>query len=143
MSELYIDPSRVFFSIVSLMMFCVRYLRWWYYCQLIKWQSMWIVATNSDRLWVAIRTCKSKLFSKYFYLWSPTFWFWSVKIWYLKISVQAQTLKAAMQNYFKKSCLKDFKFLIEDLWSFTTNVLWNQTFSSLFIAIDWFTQSEI
>ena len=30
------------------------------------------------------------------------FWFWSVKIWYLKLCIQAQTLKAAVQNYLRK-----------------------------------------
>ena len=37
---------------------------------------------------------------------SAPFWFWSVKICYLKLSIQAQTLKAIIQNYFKKIAFK-------------------------------------
>ena len=80
---------------------------------------------------------KTKIVGKYLYYSSATFWFWSVKICYLKLSIEAQTLKAVIQNLFKKSCLKDLKFLKEHPWNFTKNVLWNQTFPSFFIAISY------
>ena len=77
---------------------------------------------------------KIKIVGKHFYFLSATFWFWSAKIWSLKLSSQGQTLKAVIQNWFKKSCFKDLEFLTENLWNFTKNVLW-KNFPSLFIAV--------
>ena len=73
---------------------------------------------------------------KNFYFSLATFWFWSIKIWYLKLSIQAQILELFSRiNFNFRSFFKDLKFLKKHLWKFTKNVLWNQTFSSLFIAI--------
>ena len=47
-------------------------------------------------------TLKIKIFVKYFYVLLANFWFWSVKICYLKLCIQAQTFKAAIQNYLRK-----------------------------------------
>ena len=47
-----------------------------------------------------------KIVGKYFYFSSATFWFWSIKIWYLKLSIQAQTLKAVIHNFLGKVILK-------------------------------------
>ena len=41
---------------------------------------------------------KIKVVERYFHFSSANFWFWSLKIWYLKLSIQAQTLAAAIQN---------------------------------------------
>ena len=49
----------------------------------------------------------------------------------LKVSIQAQTLKAFTQNYFKESCFKGLKFLTEHSWKFIKDALGNQTFPSL------------
>ena len=42
-----------------------------------------------------------------------------ILIWYLKLSIQAQTLEAVIQNWSKKSHFKDLKFVREHPWSFT------------------------
>ena len=73
---------------------------------------------------------------KNFYFSLATSWFLSIKIWYPKLSIQAQILELFSRiNFNFRSFFKDLKFLKEHLWKFTKNVLWNQTFSSLFIAI--------
>ena len=66
-----------------------------------------------------------KIIGKHFYFSSATFWFWNVKIWYLKLSIQVQTLKTVIQNYFKKICLINLKFLREHSWNFAKNAPWN------------------
>ena len=76
-----------------------------------------------------------KTVERYFYFWSATFWCGSVKIWYLKLFFRAQSLEAVIYNQFKKSNFKDLKFLKEYPQNFPENVLWNQTFLKLFIAI--------
>ena len=45
--------------------------------------------------------------------------FFLILIWYLKLSIQAQTLEAVIQNWSKKSHFKDLKFVREHPWSFT------------------------
>ena len=57
---------------------------------------------------------KIKFLRKYSYFSSASFWFWGVKIWCLKLSIQAQILKAAIQNKLKK--------VISKIWNSLENI---------------------
>ena len=120
----------VFFptSVVFLIMFSVRLLS--ELMILIIWQIIWHVPTN----WACCNkplSCnlilKIKIAGKYSYFSSGTFWFWSVKIWYLKLSIQAHTLEAVIQNHFQKH--------LEFVKNIPGILLWNQIFPISFIAI--------
>ena len=50
----------------------------------------------------------------------------------IKVIHSNSNIKSCYPELFWKSCFKDLKFLKDN---FTINVLWNQTFPSLFIAI--------
>ena len=75
--------------VVSLMMFCVRFLT-----------ELMIRLSNHhlrkhltahiglEQLMSCNLILKIKINGKYFYFLSATFWFWSVKIWYLKLCIQ-------------------------------------------------------
>ena len=75
--------------VVSLMMFCVRFL-----------MELMIRLSNHhlkkhltphiglEQLMSCNLILKIKINGKYFYFLSATFWFWSVKIWYLKLCIQ-------------------------------------------------------
>ena len=71
-----------------------------------------------DSLWVVIRS-KYQNCWKIFLFFISYFLIWSVKIWNLKLFIEVQTLKAVMQNKFKKNYFKDLKFLAQYPWSFT------------------------
>ena len=75
--------------VVSLMMFCVRFLT-----------ELMIRLSNHhlrkhltphiglEQLMSCNLILKIKINGEYFYFLSATFWFWSVKIWYLKLCIQ-------------------------------------------------------
>ena len=75
--------------VVSLMMFCVRFLT-----------ELMIRLSNHhlrkhltphiglEQLMSCNLILKIKINGKYFYFLSATFWFWCVKIWYLKLCIQ-------------------------------------------------------
>ena len=66
---------------------------------------------------------KIKVIKKYLFFSPAACWFWSVKISYLILSIQAPTLKAVIQNLFKKDCFEHSNFITEHQWSLTENVL--------------------
>ena len=129
MSEFYLDPSLFFPALILyLMMFCARVLSE----LMIPFSTHHVTnhLTRPNKLRQAL-ILQIKIFGKYFCYSSAIFWFWSVKIWYLKLSIQGQTLEAAISNWLKESCFKDLEFFTEDSWNFTKNVPLNQTFPSL------------
>ena len=75
--------------VVSLMMFCVRFLT-----ELMIRLSNHHLKTHLtphiglEQLMSCNLILKIKINGKYFYFLSATFWFWSVKIWYLKLCIQ-------------------------------------------------------
>ena len=74
-------------------------MSWWYCSQLIKWQTIWLVAKCWDL------NLKMKIARKYFYFPSVTFRY-IMYIRYLKLSIQVQTLDVVIQNSLKKVFLK-------------------------------------
>ena len=87
-----------------------------------------------DSLWVAIWS-KYQNCWKIFLFFISYFLIWSVKIWNLKLSIEVQTLKAVMQNKFKKNYFKDLKFLTQHLWNFTKMYYEIKIF--LFYSLQW------
>ena len=79
---------------------------WWcsvYDCYLSRWYCSHLSSCDKpsnllqqDEIAMSFNLIlKIKIVRKYFI---ATFWFWSIKIWYLNLSIQAQTLKAVIQN---------------------------------------------
>ena len=75
--------------VVSLMMFCVRFLTE----LMIRLSNHHLKKHLTPHIGLEqLMSCnlilKIKINGKYFYFLSATFWFWSVKIWYLKLCIQ-------------------------------------------------------
>ena len=121
------------FSIVSLIMFCVRLLSELIILLSIHHVTNHLICRNKLRWTINCNLIlKIKIFEKIFYFSSAFFFTLKCQDLVIKVIHSTSNIKSCYPELVKKSCFEDLKFLTDN---FTIDVLWNQTFPSLFIAI--------